>query len=148
MSIGLRLLLDMNNSHVAELQKAGYKPALSTIILASVGIGLMYVPPSHLLSFLAQLTRRPIISYAQYRFWKEPFSRTEASLREYQLAVRGKPIVAPSELESPLGLGGEPFAPFNVVGTPLRASAAFDSWEQERKKPPLKPPTRSRFSHQ
>jgi hypothetical protein len=39
MSSGLRLLLDQNSSHVTELQRAGYKPALSTIILAGVGIG-------------------------------------------------------------------------------------------------------------
>lgn len=41
MSIGLRLLLDQNSSHVTELQKAGYKPTLSTIILAGAGIAAM-----------------------------------------------------------------------------------------------------------
>lgn len=46
MSSGLRLLLDQNSSHVTELQKAGYKPTISTIILAGVGIAAMYVPSS------------------------------------------------------------------------------------------------------
>ena len=154
MSIGLRLLLDQNSSHVTELQKAGYKPTLSTIILAGAGIAAMYVPsPPSLPSFLSQLARRPVISLAQCLFWKEPFSRTEASLHEYQITVRGKPIDIPLEPESPIAPGGTPFAPFNVIGMPMRASEAFDTWRPARKKPPLGPsaraqPTRSRFSHQ
>ena len=55
MSIGLRLLLDQNSSRITALQKAGYKPALSTIVLAGVGIAAMYVPslpspPSYFIS--------------------------------------------------------------------------------------------------
>jgi hypothetical protein len=156
MSIGLRLLLDQNDSHVKELQKAGYKPALSTIILAGIGIAAMYVPSPPLPPpFWLKFPRRPIISYAQYRIWKEPFSRTEASLREHHIAMHGKPIVAPSEVEPPLAPGEKPFAPFNIIGTPMRASAAFNSWKPGRRKPPLQPPPvmnklspKSRFSFQ
>lgn len=158
MSIGLRLLLDQNSSHVTELLKTGYKPALSTIILAGVGIGVMYVTSPHSLhSFLSQRAHRPVISFAQHRFWKEPFSRTQASLREYRITVHGKPVVIPPDLESPIAPGEKPFAPFNVIGMPMRASAAFNSWKPARKKPPLNPaavalpmssPSRSRFSHQ
>lgn len=153
MSSGLRLLLDQNNSHVQELQRAGYKPPTSTIILAGMGIAAMYVP-SPLPSFLAQLACRPITSYAQHRFWKEPFSRTEASLREHRIAVHGRPIIAPGH-EPSAAPGEELFAPFNIIGMPMRASVAFDSGEPERKKPPLDPPPagvkrlmKSRFSHQ
>ena len=152
MSIGLRLLLDQNSSHVTELQKAGYKPTLSTIILAGIGIAVMYVPsPPSLSFFLSQLAHRPVISLGQCLVWKEPFSRTEASLQEYQITLRGKPIDIPLELESPVAPGGKQFAPFNVIGMPMRASEAFD--RPVRKKPPLGPPaqgqpTRSRFSHQ
>jgi hypothetical protein len=109
--------------------------------------------PASFHSFLSQLARRPVISFAQHRFWKEPFSRTEASLREYRITVHGKPIDIPPELEWPITPGGEPFAPFNIIGMPLRASTAFNSGKPARKKPPLYPPAvalpmRSRFSHQ
>jgi hypothetical protein len=155
MSSGLRLLLDQNGSHVTALKKAGYKPALSTIILAGAGIAVMYVlspSPSSSFPVPAQLVRRPFISYAQYRFWKEPFSRTEASLNEHHIAKHGQPIVMLRELESPVPPGGKPFAPFNVVGTPLRASEAFERAEPEPRKLLLEPPAptrmKSRFSHQ
>jgi len=69
-------------------------------------------------------------------------------LREYQISVHGKPIVAPSELDLSVAPGEQPFAPFNVIGTPMRASVAFNSWEPERKKPPLPPLSKSRFSYQ
>ena len=157
MSIGLLLLLDQNGSHVTELQKAGYKPTLSTIILAGVGIAAMYVPSPPSLSFFpSQLARRPVISLTQYLIWKEPFSRTATSLREYQISMHGKPIDIPPEVELPMVPGGKPFAPFNVIGIPMRASEAFD--RPMRKEPPLGPsaqglsaqglPANSRFSHQ
>ena len=38
-------LLDQNNFHVESLQGAGYKPSISAIILAGMGITAMYVPP-------------------------------------------------------------------------------------------------------
>ncbi|KAG8803417.1 hypothetical protein FRC17_006179, partial [Serendipita sp. 399] len=80
MSLGLRFLLDRNQIHRRETLKAGYKPRISTIIILGAAIGLI-----------------PILSFIQYRFFKQPFDRSPESLEQYNQSVNGAPVVGPGD---------------------------------------------------
>lgn len=80
LSEGLRFLLDRNKAHITITLQTGYHPPLSTIIIIGTCILLI-----------------PAFSYIQHRVYKGPFDRSSKSLEEWNILVKGAPIIGPGD---------------------------------------------------
>lgn len=88
--MGLRYFFDRNSAHIYWLRTRGWHPPIATEIIMAVSLAAMYacfqVSMSRRLTN-APISCRPLLAFAQYRIFKQPFKRVRSRSISSRLSV-------------------------------------------------------------
>lgn len=88
--MGLRYFFDRNSAHIYWLRTRGWHPPIATEVIMAVSLAAMcvsfHVAMSRLLTNLA-ISCRPLLAFAQYRIFKQPFKRVRSQSMSSRLSI-------------------------------------------------------------